>query len=134
MQVQAAVAGILVAGIVLAASKPGTIELWDFACYGLGLAALSGETVADAQLQTFKEQRHGPNAICDTGLWALSRHPNYFFEWLVWLAIGLCALGFGHQAEYGWLAFVAPATMYVLLGGSADVARPSTLGAQHDHA
>lgn len=115
LQLQAAAGSVLVACILLAASKPGAIGLWDLACYALGTVALVGEGIADAQLQTFKEQQHGTNAICDAGLWALSRHPNYLFEWLFWLAIGLSALGFYKSSSYGWLALAAPAMMYVVL-------------------
>jgi steroid 5-alpha reductase family enzyme len=40
-----------------------------------------------------------------------SRHPNYFFEWLIWIAVALIAL----PAPYGWLGIVAPALMLLFL-------------------
>ena len=75
------------------------------------LVALAGETVADAQLATFK--RGGANAgrVCERGLWRLSRHPNYFFEWLVWVGFALMAL----PAPHGWLALGCPVLMFVFL-------------------
>ena len=39
------------------------------------------------------------------GLWRYSRHPNYFFQWLTWVAYALVALA----APYGWIGFLAPA-------------------------
>jgi steroid 5-alpha reductase family enzyme len=51
--------------------------------------------------------------VCDAGLWHWSRHPNYFFEWLYWLAYPALALAGGWQ--WGLLAFAAPALMFVLL-------------------
>ena len=51
--------------------------------------------------------------IIDAGLWAWSRHPNYFFEWLGWLAYPLIAIQFDWPP--GWLALGAPAIMYWLL-------------------
>lgn len=115
LQVQAAVAGVLVVCILLPAAKPGAVGLWDLACFGLALIALAGESAADWQLQTFKRTRPSPQAICETGLWSLSRHPNYFFEWLFWLAIALSALSLDGSYAIGWLTLVAPALMYVVL-------------------
>lgn len=52
------------------------------------LLALIGESVADYQLKKFKT-KSPRGAVCDTGLWAWTRHPNYFFEWLVWVGFAL---------------------------------------------
>jgi steroid 5-alpha reductase family enzyme len=40
--------------------------------------------------------------VCNTGLWAASRHPNYFFEWCVWL--GYAAYGLAFADSSGWIA------------------------------
>jgi steroid 5-alpha reductase family enzyme len=45
------------------------------------------------------------------GLWNLSRHPNYFFEWLHWVAWAVIALG----SPTGWVALVVPVFLLVLL-------------------
>lgn len=81
----------------------GGIALW--------LCALAGETIADAQLATFKRDPANRGRVCSVGLWRYSRHPNYFFEWLVWVAYALFALG----SPLGWLALVAPASILFLL-------------------
>ena len=44
---------------------------------------------------------------------AWSRHPNYFFEWLTWLAYPIMAVGAGYPA--GWLTLSGPLTIYALL-------------------
>jgi uncharacterized protein DUF1295 len=44
--------------------------------------------------------------------WRWSRHPNYFFEWLCWLAYPLIAIDLAGYSPYGWLALLAPACMY----------------------
>lgn len=46
-----------------------------------------GESFADWQLYAHCKLRTGK--ICQKGLWQYSRHPNYFFEWLVWLGFSL---------------------------------------------
>ncbi|MFM2151998.1 MAG: hypothetical protein RL199_433 [Pseudomonadota bacterium] len=54
------------------------------------LLALAGEAASDAQLASFKKSARS-GAICDRGLWAWTRHPNYFSDWLVWVGFALCA-------------------------------------------
>ncbi|MBE2216126.1 MAG: DUF1295 domain-containing protein [Opitutaceae bacterium] len=75
------------------------------------LAAIAGESAADAQLAAFKRDPANRGAVCTRGLWGWSRHPNYFFEWLVWVAFALIAL----PAPAGWLGLIAPATILFLL-------------------
>lgn len=83
---------------------PRTIEL---AALALWLAALAGESIADAQLRRFKADPANRGKVCDTGLWWWSRHPNYFFEWLVWCGFFLFALG----SPSGWIAAYCPVLM-----------------------
>jgi len=77
------------------------------------VAAILGEALADRQLLRFKSDPDNEGRVCDAGLWAWSRHPNYFFEWAVWLAYPLFA--FGGDYPQGWLAWLAPAVMYAVL-------------------
>ena len=85
----------------------------------LGIAllvgALAGEAVADWQLRRFKSDPANRGQICEDGLWSLSRHPNYFFEWLCWLAYPLIAIDLSGANPLGWLALLAPACMYWVL-------------------
>lgn len=71
----------------------------------------AGEALADAQLAAFKRNPAHPGRVCDAGLWRYSRHPNYFFEWLTWVAYALFALG----SPWGGLAVVSPAIILFLL-------------------
>jgi steroid 5-alpha reductase family enzyme len=53
------------------------------------------ETIADKQKNAFitKSRSEGnKKAVCNVGLWKYSRHPNYFFEWMVWNALIIIAL------------------------------------------
>jgi steroid 5-alpha reductase family enzyme len=77
----------------------------------LWFVALYGESVADAQLAAFKRRPENRGRVCDVGLWRLSRHPNYFCEWLVWVAYFLFALA----SPWGWVAAVAPTCILYLL-------------------
>jgi len=114
LQVQALVSLPLVAAIAAAAHSPvRSLGLVDAIGVLILLAAIVGEGVADAQLNRFKaDPNHGP--INDRGLWAWSRHPNYFFEWLGWWAYPVMAIQMAGY-PYGWVALAAPAVMYAVL-------------------
>jgi len=77
----------------------------------LWLFAISGESIADAQLSAFKKDPAHRGQVCDTGLWRYSRHPNYFFEWLIWVAY----LVFSLASPHGWLAAISPIAILFLL-------------------
>ena len=62
------------------------------------LTAIIIETVADRQLCRFMSTRRDRSAVLDTGLWAISRHPNYLGEVLFWWGIFL----FGLAANPSW--------------------------------
>jgi steroid 5-alpha reductase family enzyme len=90
--------------------KPG-IGVFEIAGAVLWIVSIGGEGVADAQLKWFKAEPSSRGHVCEVGLWNYSRHPNYFFEWLVWCAFAMFALGSPH----GWVALGCPALMLYFL-------------------
>lgn len=82
--------------------------LQDLIGLAIFVTALIGETEADAQLTRFRADPAHHGQICEIGLWGRSRHPNYFFEWLTWVAFAVVATDFG----IGAVAWIAPALMY----------------------
>jgi len=68
------------------------------------------ETVADWQLWRFKKDPATAGRVMRSGLWSVSRHPNYFGETVLWWGIGLLALTTG-----GWLSFIGPLMITFLL-------------------
>ena len=91
----------------------GSFALVEIAGFLLWTIGLAGEGLADRQLRGFKAANSGePAAICRAGLWRYSRHPNYFFQSLLWWGLFLIAL----PAAWGWTAILAPlAMLYFLL-------------------
>lgn len=110
---QGALSLVVSAPLQLAAAAPATrgLGLVD----GLGLAVfLVGfalEAAADLQLQRFRNDPGSKGKVLDTGLFALSRHPNYFGETLVAWGLGALAL----SEPWGAVALVGPALMTFLL-------------------
>lgn len=115
LQIQAVAGLVLAAAIHLAASAPAAFPTpIDVAATLVVLAGVFGEARADAQLRRFRRTA-SPGAVCDAGLWGWSRHPNYFFEWLVWCGFALFALPGSAERPIQILAFSAPAMMWALL-------------------
>ncbi len=113
LQVQAVAAFILVLAIYLAAGNAADFfRPQDVVAIIVGLVALCGETLADAQLARFRKSPRATTEICEVGIWRYSRHPNYFFEWLFWCCFPLFALDLTIAS---WLSLLAPIMMYWLL-------------------
>jgi steroid 5-alpha reductase family enzyme len=114
LQIQAAAAALLGLSMMLAAHNPAPFgRPLDIAGIAVLLVAVAGEGVADEQLRRFRKNPANKGRVCDAGLWGWSRHPNYFFEWLGWIAYPLLAISSDWGA--GWLALSGPAFMYWLL-------------------
>lgn len=98
---------------VLAASLNSAPRLsWlEYLGAALWIVAVAGEGVADRQLQRFKSDPGNRGRLCRAGLWNYSRHPNYFFEFLVWVAFAVFALA----SPWGWIAFACPVLMLFFL-------------------
>jgi steroid 5-alpha reductase family enzyme len=74
-------------------------------------AGFTFEAVADWQLARFKADPANQGRVMNKGLWAYSRHPNYFGESLIWWGLFLITLA----TPYGWWALVSPVLITFLL-------------------
>lgn len=114
LMIQAAAAWPLAIAVMLAARNPAAGWRWtDIAAMAVISASLLGAALADRQLARFVADAANARRVCGRGLWAWSRHPNYFFEFLGWCAWPLFAFNTGWPL--GWLAVAAPVMMYCLL-------------------
>jgi steroid 5-alpha reductase family enzyme len=114
LQAQALAGVPLFGAMALAADRPGPLDLWDALGTCVLLAGVMGTAVSDWQLAQFKADPANKGRVCDVGLWSVSRHPNYFFEflsWCAWPVIAFDPVGY----PVGLLALLAPALMYYLL-------------------
>ena len=90
---------------LFAALNPGDgLEPLELGGLGLWAVATAGETVADRQLTRFRGDPVNRGKVMNRGLWRYSRHPNYFFQILTWVAFALVATA----APWGWTGWLAP--------------------------
>jgi steroid 5-alpha reductase family enzyme len=99
---------ILSAPVLVAVLNPDErIHVIEWCGLAVWLIALAGEAFADAQLAHFRRNPVNRGHVMTRGLWRYSRHPNYFFEWLIWIAYLLVALG----SPFGWITAYCPLLM-----------------------
>jgi steroid 5-alpha reductase family enzyme len=107
-QFQAVLNVVLAVPLLICCVNPDPGLRWPEAVgVAIWFAGLVGESIADAQLSWFKQDPANRGGVCDVGLWRYSRHPNYFFEWTIWVGYAVFALG----SPGGWIALAMPALM-----------------------
>ena len=89
------------------------IDLFTYIGCGLWALGFIVETVADIQKRVFRDNPLNASAFITTGLWSISRHPNYLGEIILWTGLAIVALPFLE----GWelIAILSPAFTYLLL-------------------
>lgn len=109
---QGAVAAFLAIPFLIVCMNPYmTTSLFEWLGLVLWVIAIVGETLSDFQLAKFKNDSENKGKVCDVGLWRYSRHPNYFFEWLIWVSFAFYALG----SPLGWISLICPIFMFHFL-------------------
>tara|TARA_Y100000991_G_C21975423_1_gene351931 strand:- start:12579 stop:13424 length:846 start_codon:yes stop_codon:yes gene_type:complete len=71
------------------------------------------EIVADNQKTVFRKLKSNKDKFISTGLWSLSRHPNYFGEILLWSGIAIMSISSLDGLQY--ITLVSPLFVYILL-------------------
>ncbi|MBR9921731.1 MAG: DUF1295 domain-containing protein [Bacteroidetes bacterium] len=96
---------------------------------GLGVFLLGfiWETVGDYQLYQFKKDPANKGKLLTSGLWDLSRHPNYFGEILLWWGLFIYAI----PAGYWWISILGPLTLNYLIVRVSGVAMMERKQKQH---
>lgn len=111
-ELQAVLAVVFALPVFFAALDPAaSLDALEYGGLGVWLIGIAGEAAADWQLMRFKADAANRGRICEWGLWRYSRHPNYFFEFLVWVGFALFASG----SPWGGFAWICPALMLFFL-------------------
>jgi len=107
-EMQALTVAVLSLPFLLAAFDPRPyFTIVEILGYAVAVLALLGEALADHQIKIFASNPANKGKVCQTGLWRYSRHPNYFFEALVWWGFFLAAL----SSPWGWVTIICPLMM-----------------------
>lgn len=89
------------------------LGVWDGIGLALWVVGFSVEVLADSQKSDFNSKGENEGRWIDEGLWALSRHPNYFGEMLLWTGIAMFGISCFEGLEMA--AWVSPVFVYLLL-------------------
>ncbi len=99
----------------LTAVSNGVLEVKSIFYIGL-LVFIIGfliEVIADNQKTAFRAVPENANSFITTGLWSVSRHPNYFGEVTLWLGIAIMSLPYLEGIQYWTL--ISPVFSFVLI-------------------
>ena len=96
---------------IISTNTSPEIHWLEWTGFSIWLVGIIGESTADQQLKRFKSNPENKGKVCTYGLWNYSRHPNYFFEWTMWMAYFCFALA----TPYGWISVICPAMMLFFL-------------------
>ncbi|MGB0920280.1 MAG: DUF1295 domain-containing protein [Alphaproteobacteria bacterium] len=102
-----AVVSLPVVATLLSGGVFNALTFMGIAIFATGLAF---EANGDWQLSRFKADPANAGKVMNKGLWAWTRHPNYFGDATVWWGLGVIALGAGH-----WWALIGPMVMTFFL-------------------
>lgn len=80
---------------------------------GVWVVGFGIEVIADRQKSAFKENPSNEGDFISTGLWAWSRHPNYFGEITLWTGIAIVAIPV--LSGWQWVTLISPVFVTVLL-------------------
>ncbi|MEO7053374.1 MAG: DUF1295 domain-containing protein [Rhizomicrobium sp.] len=94
-----------------ALSGSRALNVMDMIAIAMIAAGILVEAIADTQLTRFRADSDSRGKVLDTGIWAWSRHPNYFGDFLMWW--GFFALGIA--AGGPWWTILGPIAMSALL-------------------
>lgn len=86
----------------------GVIAMIGVAVFAVGL---SFEAIGDWQLKSFKSDPANKGKLMTKGLWAWTRHPNYFGDAAVWTGLTFIAL----ESPHGFWTILSPAVMAYFL-------------------
>jgi steroid 5-alpha reductase family enzyme len=104
--------------LAAAAHEPAGLTGFDLAGTLLVAVGLAFEAVGDLQLARFRANPLNAGRVLDTGLWAWTRHPNYFGDAVVWWGLFTIALA----TPWGFLGVIGPAVMNFFLVRVSGVA------------
>ena len=99
--------------IAILSPEDDTLPVLAIVGMALWLSGFTIESISDYQKRAFRKENNPSEAFIHTGLWARSRHPNYFGEITLWVGIAVIALNTLTGIEY--ITLISPVFVYILL-------------------
>lgn len=96
---------------IIALNTDPQVHVMEYSGAAMWLLCIIGEGLSDYQLARFKKNPANKGKVCQDGLWNYSRHPNYFFQLMIWVSVLIMAL----PSPYGWLAIICPLSIGYLI-------------------
>jgi len=96
---------------IIALNPKPELSILEYIGAGLWFISIVGEGLSDFQLKQFKKDPANKGKVCQSGLWNYSRHPNYFFQLMIWISVLIFALA----SPYGYIAVVCPLAIGYLI-------------------
>ncbi len=106
---------LTLAAALAAITTSTRVNLGAFALVGalIWVVGFAIEVLADAQKSRFRSDPANKGRFMNTGLWARSRHPNYFGEIVLWIGIAVIALPV--LSGWQWVTLISPVFVFLLL-------------------
>jgi len=99
--------------IAILSPEDNTLPVLAMVGMALWVTGFTIESISDYQKRSFRKENNPSQSFIHTGLWARSRHPNYFGEILLWTGIAVIALNTLTGVEY--ITLISPVFVYILL-------------------
>ena len=99
--------------IAILSPEKDTLPVLAMVGMALWLSGFAIESISDYQKRVFRKENNPSKSFIHTGLWARSRHPNYFGEITLWTGIAVIALNTLNGIEY--VTLISPVFVYILL-------------------
>ena len=99
--------------IAILSPEDNTLPVFAIIGMALWLSGFAIESISDYQKRVFRKENNPSESFIRTGLWARSRHPNYFGEITLWTGIAVIALNTLTGIEY--ITLISPVFVYILL-------------------
>ncbi|HWY10363.1 MAG TPA: DUF1295 domain-containing protein [Bacteroidia bacterium] len=96
---------------VIALNPEPHMNIIEYIGAGMWCLSIIGEGLSDWQLKQFKKNPSNKGRVCENGLWNYSRHPNYFFQFMIWVSVFVFAI----TSPYGWLSIICPLSIGYLI-------------------
>lgn len=97
----------------MTSSDPEPLEWIAFVGIAIWAIGFGIEAVADSQKRSFRKDPANSDKFITRGLWAWSRHPNYFGEIVLW--VGIAVIAAPALTGWQWVTMVSPLFVIVLL-------------------